>query len=954
MHLAGRERELKTLRRLFTEGKKGTVQLAVVSGAVASGKSALLHAFAREVVGEGAVFLQATGSRTERALPLGVIGQIIASSAPYTENDDNVRRLMEDAAHSISTAEVKGPRSLWESQTDVTGEFDVRAPSVVSQALYALSSRAPVVIGVDDVHYADVPSLEALLYLIRRASLRPARVLLILNQCDEPEFSHPRFDAELLRHRHCHQIRLKLLSRDGVAEILAEDLGIRASRRVAASCHDVTGGNPLLVHAMLEDHHAEARAAGAELTPGDAFSRAVSACLYRGAPLTLNVARAIAVMGKHATLPVLTDILGSDPESLARAISALHGLGLLRGGRFRQDAAREAVLWSPDGADRSDLHGEAARVLHEHGASATVVAQHLASAGRADGDWTISVLREAADEALAANDADSAIAWLRMAGRASTDEREHAAITAALVRAKWRGSPEAALPYMPGLSAAALDNRLEFRDAVALVGHLLWFGHTEQVLDVLQAMQRHGSGPTKELDPIRMGLGWAFPGLFPRHQVGHVSSGLVEAHAPAARISTGNALYVSPVLPQSAGDDALGAAEQTLLGARLDDHSLPTLSAALVSLIHLNQLDRAVHWGDSLLRQAAQRRASMWQALLANLRAFIDIRRGRMATAERFARDALTLVSPKSWGVAVGSPIANMVLAATALGKLDSAAAYLSIPVPEAMFDTMGALHYLQARGRYHLAMDCPHAALSDFQACGDLMMKWDLDDPRLVAWRTDAAQASAALGHTNQVRDLLTEQLARASADDYRTRGVSLRILGSVDGAEDSTAFLSEAVENLRESGDLFELALGLVELARAHDARGHGDEARELTRMARGLTEETGVELVGVPCRRRTPGETEPRRSGPPDGLPVGTDRRSQLTDAELRVAVLAARGKSNRQIAAKLFITISTVEQHLTSVYRKLNAKRRTDLSAELQSVLVTGGNELPPTGPDTATA
>ncbi|MGW1952986.1 helix-turn-helix transcriptional regulator [Streptomyces sp. NPDC001920] len=953
MHLVGRERELKTLRRLFTEGKKGSVQLAVVSGAVASGKSALLHAFAREVVSEGAVFLQATGSRTERALPLGVIGQIIASSAPFAENDDNVRRLTEAATHSISTAEAKGPRSLWESQTDVTGGLDVRAPSVVSQALYALSNRAPVVIGVDDVHYADVLSLEALLYLIRRASLRPARVFLVLNRCDEPEFSHPRFDAELLRHPHCHQIRLKLLSRDGVAEILAEDLGMRASRRVAASCHDATGGNPLLVHAMLEDHHAEARAPGAELIPGDAFARAVSACLYRGAPLTLNVARAMAVMGKHATLPVLTDVLGSDPESLARAISALHGLGLLRSGRFRHDAAREAVLWSPDGADRSDLHGEAARVLHEHGASATVVAQHLSSAGRADGDWTVPVLREAADEALAANDSDSAIAWLRMAGRASTDEREQAAITAALVRAKWRGSPEAALPYMPGLSAAALDNRLEFRDAVALVGHLLWFGQTEQVLDILEAMQRHGSGTTKELDPIRMGLGWAFPGLFARHRVGHVNSGL-EAHAPAARISTGNALYVSPVLPQSAGDDALGAAEQTLLGARLDDHTLPTLSAALVSLIHLNQLDRAVHWGDSLLRQAAQRRASMWQALLANLRAFIDIRRGRMATAERFARDALTLVSTKSWGVAVGSPIANMVLAATALGKLDSAAAYLSIPVPEAMFDTMGALHYLQARGRYHLAMDCPHAALSDFQACGDLMMKWELDDPRLVAWRTDAAQASAALGHTNQVRDLLTEQLAGASPDDFRTRGVSLRILGAVEKAEDSTALLGEAVENLRESGDLFELALGLVELARTHDGRGHRDEARELTRMARGLAEKTGVELVGVPSHRRTPGGTAPRPSGAPEGPPVGTDRRSQLTDAELRVAVLAARGKSNRQIAAKLFITISTVEQHLTSVYRKLNAKRRTDLSTELQSVLVTGGNELPPTGPETPTA
>ena len=55
--------------------------------------------------------------------------------------------------------------------------------------------------------------------------------------------------------------------------------------------------------------------------------------------------------------------------------------------------------------------------------------------------------------------------------------------------------------------------------------------------------------------------------------------------------------------------------------------------------------------------------------------------------------------------------------------------------------------------------------------------------------------------------------------------------------------------------------------------------------------------------------------------------------LSEAERRVAALAARGHTNRQIAGMLYITVSTVEQHLTRVYRKLDVKRRSELPARL---------------------
>ncbi|MGI8331415.1 helix-turn-helix domain-containing protein [Actinomadura scrupuli] len=59
------------------------------------------------------------------------------------------------------------------------------------------------------------------------------------------------------------------------------------------------------------------------------------------------------------------------------------------------------------------------------------------------------------------------------------------------------------------------------------------------------------------------------------------------------------------------------------------------------------------------------------------------------------------------------------------------------------------------------------------------------------------------------------------------------------------------------------------------------------------------------------------------------------SSLSDAEQRVAALAAEGNTNREISRKLYITVSTVEQHLTKIYRKLNVKR-FDLKLALQDL------------------
>ncbi|RVX38762.1 regulatory LuxR family protein [Nonomuraea polychroma] len=941
MKLVERDSKLDRLRRLFADSTKGKSQVAAITGAVGSGKTALLHTFAESIAGDGGVFLTVTASRTERALELGVIGQLISSAVPFAEGDESARRLLDTAAHGLSLPESPDAASELDRATDGVGIRDVRSLAALSNALFRLGERGPVVIGVDDVHYADVSSLEVLLYLIRRVSLRPVPFLFILTWGADPEFNHPKFNAEVLSHQHVEALRLELLSRNGVAKVISDKLGTQAVGRLTPACHAMSGGNPLLVHALLEDYRHAESAQPAEFAPGEAFARAVSACLHRGAPLTMEAARAMAVLGPHATPPVLADVLGADPDSVVWAVEALHGLGLLHSGMFRHTASREAVLWELDGTERSALHYQAARVLHDHGTPATVVAGHFVNAGRADGAWTVPILREASEQALAGNDIESAMAWLRMAGRASTDEREQAAIKASLVRAIWRRCPITALPYLPDLSAAAIERRLGLRDTSALVGQLLWFGQKEQAFEVMTAVERQRGAPFKSPSNSRR----SEPGLPNLGLLGHWSADPLNSSLDYQPLLpapfTGALTYLNTLLVQGADEETLRAATKVLQGAPLDDDTLPKFTSALVSLACMNRPDVAAHWGDALLEEAEQRRVPMWQALFADLRAFIDIRRGRMATAERFARDALNLISPKSWGVAIGVPIANVVLASTAAGRLDDAAAFLGIPVPEATLETVGGLHYLHARGRYHLAINCPQAALADFETCGDLMIKWDIDLPNFVDWRTHAAQAWAALGNPNQVRDLMDEQLAGLEAEDSRVRGVSLRILASVAEPDEAMALLREAVACLEAAGDAYELALAVSALGQAHEARGEQERVRELTHRALGLERAAGLEPAEpAPTAPTTRAELRKKgvagTPGPVLAAPADAKRGSPLTEAELRVAVLAAQGHKNRQIAAKLFITISTVEQHLTSVYRKLNVRRRAELSGELQRV------------------
>ncbi|HEX5404806.1 MAG TPA: helix-turn-helix transcriptional regulator, partial [Pseudonocardiaceae bacterium] len=156
------------------------------------------------------------------------------------------------------------------------------------------------------------------------------------------------------------------------------------------------------------------------------------------------------------------------------------------------------------------------------------------------------------------------------------------------------------------------------------------------------------------------------------------------------------------------------------------------------------------------------------------------------------------------------------------------------------------------------------------------------------------------------------------------------LRLLATMtSGLKQRRRLLEEAVSALRRSGDRLELARALTDLGPVHRALGSSDRARSTVRQAHHVAVECRAESLLKRIRPNLCGASSAATmqvATEPDGI-------SLLSEAELRVAALAARGRTNREIAKQLFITPSTVEQHLTRVYRKLRVRHRWDLPEEL---------------------
>ena len=220
-------------------------------------------------------------------------------------------------------------------------------------------------------------------------------------------------------------------------------------------------------------------------------------------------------------------------------------------------------------------------------------------------------------------------------------------------------------------------------------------------------------------------------------------------------------------------------------------------------------------------------------------------------------------------------------------------------------------------------------AAVADLVSLGADATRWGIVNPAAIAWRSAAALSQAALGATAAARELAAEEVALARRwGASREIGMALRAAGLVEGGEAGIAVLNEAVSVLRQSPARLELARALGDLGAARRRTGARGAARDLLRESLDLAHELGGHAVAERAREELlAAGGRPRRDA--------SHGRDALTPSELRVAELAAAGRTNRQIAQALFVTQRTVENHLTSAYAKLGITARPELATALSA-------------------
>lgn len=516
---------------------------------------------------------------------------------------------------------------------------------------------------------------------------------------------------------------------------------------------------------------------------------------------------------------------------------------------------------------------------------------------------------------------------LELALRYCDDPSKRAALEMKLTRLLWHRRPSATAGHLTALGDALRTGSLNRRQAIPVVTYLLWLGRNREALDTLQWLAENDVADDPQLvlgarrlrslvEPASWGdLADSIPDLSP-------SEDDVDGETLCESLGATTALAVA--LHGGCPMKAAELAQQALANEKLDD-TLSAVEAALFALFYAGRPDLGDAWCRHFIVRAQMLGSKTWEAQLQSMHALAALRGGDLTSAEQGALRALELISPHDWGTHIGFPLAILLRALTGLGRYEEAERSLRhYVVPESAYRSRAGLLYLRARGHFFVATCRLYAAWEDFNHCRQVATELSLDLPVLAPWRSDVAHVHISLGRLAEARALVLEQLQMPGGDNPRTRGISLHALAMTETPPERLALLQEAVELLQSAGDVPELLLALVDLCATHRRLGEDDAVHLIEHKILELAAESGLEeryreLLGI----------RDSLHAVPDSEGEGEIPFTLLSEAELRVAKLAAQGHSNRQISRQLYITVSTVEQHLTRTYRKLSISGREDL-------------------------
>jgi DNA-binding CsgD family transcriptional regulator len=878
MVLLERADDLEQLVLALRRAQDGHGDRILVTGPLGCGKSALLEAFRARAT--GVRVLTANCSSLEQDFAFGV-----------------ARQLLEPALHRAGDRWLTGTaglaRAVFEDDAPVDSACAVREAAVsgLVALTHALGADRPTVLLIDDLHWADEPSLRWLIALTRTLDDHP--VLLVAATRDG--------ERGPLRGT---EIRPEPLSPTAIAELVARRTGRRPDHEFVTACHTVTGGNPLYLAAVL--HHVTSPTADQVPHVRDLRPARLKERLVRGLATqprhAQDFAKAVAVLGDDDLVGQLAGLTGAQAREAQRILDAA-GLVISR------PVVRDAIEESMPVAEREEWQAKAVRLLHDNGRPAEQVAARLLAVTTTQGDWAVDTLRRAAGIAMRRGAPEVAARCLRRALRdVPGDSEQRARLLVDLATTERFFDPAASVRHIT--SAVPLFREVEeraaalvriaptalgtaprpLRDLIDQVAADL--GHDEELAYRLEARQRYAwhSDPAFLADSAQRlkQINGVTPGER-ELQIVLLDAAMLTARMPAHEVAE----IASAVLKQEEPHP------------RHVHTAIPLLIKVLAAA---DAAHEAVPWLDQALSQA---RTTVEQALIRAQQSFVLMHQGKPGEAHRAAEHAVDL-AVLDWRGDTTTAAIGLTAVAMELRDPELIARILgSRPDRDERPGCDAVYRMLHATGE---ALAGENArALERLLDCGRVLDSVGWRNPVLLPWCISAARLHARIGDLTAARDTAAQAWDRAVEWGAPVGiGRALSVLGRYTPGHKGLGMLHEAVQVLHANP--FERAKALLHLGARERADGDPRASRNLDEAHR-LAVHSGAERLA----RRIAKELD----GNSPGIAVA------LTRTEFKVAGLAVRGLTNTEIAEELAVTSRAIEKHLTNSFRKLGIRRRTEL-------------------------
>ncbi|MFD7060534.1 AAA family ATPase [Streptomyces sp. NPDC059906] len=630
---------------------------------------------------------------------------------------------------------------------------------------------------------------------------------------------------------------------------------------------------------------------------------------------------------------VLAEAAGADPARIEGWLAAMTRLGLLRPDergrpRYAHPLLRDAVLTGWPRPRREAVHRSAAEAMLRRGDRVESVARHLLRTPAVGLSWALRVLRDAVTVAVHDARPADAVGYLRRAldEPVSDDLRQRLLTELGSLEYASADTP-AAIARLAEAQHLPAEPRNRVRTAVALGTALAGRGEIRTAMEVLRRTEGRLSGHPGLARTVQTATALLSDEDLATRQEVYRWLSETGRHSPELVGTAGQALLV-----RYAATAALISADEAMVRVR-DLLAQPTDPLAEPFL--LGTAAAVAQWADELdeaERLVERGLAGQHPALLHPMQhALLNTRADIVASRGDHAR-LLALAADRGPGPGPGptNRDAHALMALVHTGRTDEALHYADRFDLREVPENWELNRYLYARGVLRAATGDPAGALHDFLECGRRQAAREVISPVVTPWRTAVAECRLALGGGPEALALATEELRLARVwNTPRTVGRALRVLGTATGGRRGLELAEEAVRTLRDAPADTDMELIPALLAQGRQLLGAGERGR-----ARARLREAAELAEGKGALRWLTLAGQALREGGARGPVASRTGADALTGSERRIAELAADGRTNTEIADLLHLARRTVETHLTSTYRKLRIRRRTELPAALE--------------------